>query len=148
VAELIANVGKVDDANVLAAALLHDTVEDTKTTRAELVENFGAEIDALVAEVTDDKALDKDERKELQVEHAPHLSQGAKLIKIADKISNVREIAADPPKGWSEDRQRKYFEWAQRVVAAMGSVNPALEEMFARTVEESSRTLDRSKEKS
>ena len=142
-AALIANVGKVEDANVLAAALLHDTVEDTKTTRAELVQEFGAEIDELVAEVTDDKALDKDERKEMQVQHAPHLSYGAKLIKLADKISNVREIGADPPKQWSVDRQRKYFEWAGRVVTAMGGVNPALEEMFARTVEESTRTLDR-----
>jgi Guanosine polyphosphate pyrophosphohydrolases/synthetases len=129
---------------VLAAALLHDTVEDTKTTRAELVEKFSAEIDALVAEVTDDKSLDKDERKELQVQHAPHLSYGAKLIKIADKISNVRDISSDPPKGWDKERRQKYFEWAKRVVTAIGSVNQPLEEMFARTVDESSRTLDSS----
>jgi guanosine-3',5'-bis(diphosphate) 3'-pyrophosphohydrolase len=142
VAELIANDGKVDDATVLAAALLHDTVEDTKTTRTELVEKFGAEIDAFVAEVTDDKSLEKDDRKEMQVQHAPHLSYGAKLIKLADKISNVREIGADPPKGWDKKRRREYFEWATRVVMAMGSVNQPLEEMFARTVEQSSLTLD------
>jgi guanosine-3',5'-bis(diphosphate) 3'-pyrophosphohydrolase len=144
VAELIANIGKVDDATVLAAAVLHDTVEDTKTTRTELVEKFGAEIDALVAEVTDDKMLDKDERKKMQVQHAPHLSYGGKLINLADKISNVREIGADPPKGWDKKRRRDYFDWATRVVTAMGSVNQSLEEMFARTVEESSLTLDSS----
>src|SRR6476469_1045715 len=77
VAALIANVGGVDDANVLAAALLHDTVEDTDTTREELVKEFGAVIDGYVAEVTDDKGLDSDVRKELQVKHAPHLSRGA-----------------------------------------------------------------------
>lgn len=99
VAALIANVGKVEDPSILAAAMLHDTVEDTKTTHEEIVvEAFGVEIDALVAEVTDDKTLEKKRRKELQFEHAPHISDGAKLIKLADKISNVREIGADPPK--------------------------------------------------
>jgi len=142
VAALIANVGRVDDANVLAAALLHDTVEDTDTTRDELVQEFGAEIDSHVAEVTDDKSLDSDVRKELQVTHAPHLSRGAKLIKLGDKISNVREIGEDPPKQWSEERRRKYFDWAKRVVDAIGPVNPELEEYFARTFEKSMRRLD------
>jgi guanosine-3',5'-bis(diphosphate) 3'-pyrophosphohydrolase len=142
VAALIANVGKIDEPDILAAALLHDTVEDTDTTRDDLVKEFGQVIDGYVAEVTDDKSLDSDVRKELQVQHAPHLSRGAKLIKLGDKISNVREIGADPPKQWDEERRLEYFEWAKRVVSAMGSVNPALEEMFARTVEESSRALD------
>ncbi len=129
------------DANVLAAALLHDTLEDTKTTREELLEAFGPAIDDLVMQVTDDKDLDKAERKRLQVEHAPHLSPGAKLIKLADKISNVREIGDDPPKGWDIERRQKYFGWAREVVDAMGRVNPELEKRFDSTLAESCRLL-------
>ena len=129
------------DANVLAAALLHDTLEDTKTTRDEIQEVFGAAIDDLVSQVTDDKSLDKGKRKKLQVEHAPHLSPGAKLIKIADKTSNVREIGVDPPKGWSIQRRQQYFDWAREVVDAMGSVNPAMERHFDRVLDEARRQL-------
>ena len=141
VARLVAEVGKVDDANVLAAALLHDTVEDTDTTREELQKEFGAVIDALVAEVTDDKTLVSSERKLRQETHAPHLSDGAKVIKLADKISNVREIGVDPPEEWDLERRQEYFAWAARVVRAIGSVNPPLEEMFASTFETSTRIL-------
>lgn len=139
VAALIANVGKVDDANILAAAMLHDVVEDTKITREEIAREFGPEIDALVAEVTDDKTLDKKKRKQLQIEHAPHLSYGAKIIKIADKISNVREIGVDPPKDWDVERRLEYFIWSKRVVDAIGDVNPELQERFAREVVSASR---------
>ncbi|MBA3343437.1 MAG: HD domain-containing protein [Gemmatimonadaceae bacterium] len=141
VARLVAEVGGVVDANVLAAALLHDTVEDTKTSRDEIRQEFGAAVDELVQEVTDDKSLDKEERKELQVTHAPHLSPGAKVIKLADKISNVQEIGTDVPKGWDVERREKYFVWAKRVVDAIGPINPELEQRFASTLEESSRLL-------
>jgi Guanosine polyphosphate pyrophosphohydrolases/synthetases len=105
------------------------------------VTEFGQVIAGYVAEVTDNKGLESDVRKQLQVEHAPHLSRGAKLIKLADKISNVREIGEDPPKQWSEERRRKYFAWAKQVVDAMGPVNTDLAHYFARTLEESSRKL-------
>lgn len=141
VALLIAEVGKIEDADVLAAALLHDTVEDTKTTRDEIRQEFGASVDELVYEVTDDKSLDRAEQKELQVTHAPHLSAGAKIIKLADKISNVREIGTDAPKGWDFKRREKYFAWARRVVDAIGRVNPELEQRFDSTFEESTRLL-------
>jgi guanosine-3',5'-bis(diphosphate) 3'-pyrophosphohydrolase len=141
VARLIAEVGKVDDANILAAAILHDTIEDTKTTHDELRQEFGPVIDDLVNEVTDDKDLDKSVRKRLQVEHAPNLSPGAKLIKLADKISNVREIGADPPKDWDVKRREKYFAWAREVVDAMGRINPGLEQHFDSALEEAARLL-------
>jgi guanosine-3',5'-bis(diphosphate) 3'-pyrophosphohydrolase len=141
VARLIAEVGKVDDANILAAAILHDTIEDTKTTHDELRQEFGLIIDDMVNEVTDDKDLDKSVRKRLQVEHAPNLSPGAKLIKLADKISNVREIGADPPKDWDVKRREKYFAWAREVVDAMGRINPGLEQRFDSTLEEATRLL-------
>ncbi len=141
VARIIAEVGKVDDANVLAAALLHDTVEDTDTTREELRAEFGPIIDDLVAEVTDDKLLTSQMRKDAQVSHAPHLSAGAKVIKLADKISNVREIGVDPPETWDIERRKQYFAWASRVVAAVGNINPELQGLFASTLKTSTRIL-------
>jgi GTP diphosphokinase / guanosine-3',5'-bis(diphosphate) 3'-diphosphatase len=122
--------GGIDDPNVICAALLHDTVEDTETTEAELVERFGAKIASIVMEVTDDKSLEKAERKRLQVEHAPHLSREAKLVKLADKISNVRDVASAPPSDWPLERRREYFDWARRVVDGLRGVDARLEALF------------------
>ena len=140
VASMVADIGRCDDANVIMAALLHDTVEDAGTTREEIREGFGEKVDKLVAEVTDDKSLKKKERKEGQVEHAPTLSDGAKLIKIADKISNVRELAYDPPRKWSVARKSRYYDWAERVVNAMGLVDPEMRLVFDKTLSQA-RTL-------
>ena len=130
VAELIARVGGVEDLSVLMAAVLHDTVEDTETTFVELEEVFGPEVRDLVAEVTDDKTLSKLERKRLQKEHAPHLSNRAKLIKLADKTCNVRDVGHSPPTGWELPRRAEYLEWASQVVAGCRGVNPGLERYF------------------
>ena len=121
---------QVHEPDVICAALLHDTVEDTKTTEAELVERFGTKIAGLVMEVTDDNTLEKADRKRLQVEHAPHISREAKLVKLADKISNLRDVAASPPKAWSLERRREYFDWAKQVVDGMRGVHPKLERLF------------------
>ncbi len=129
-AELLWTVGGVRDAHVLAAALLHDTIEDTKTTRAELVRGFGREVADIVVEVTDDKRLHKKTRKRLQIEHAPLLSRRAKLVKLADKTSNLTDIVMSPPTGWSRARRQQYFEWANTVVSAMGKVNGPMEKRF------------------
>jgi guanosine-3',5'-bis(diphosphate) 3'-pyrophosphohydrolase len=129
-AALLANDGAVSDARVLAAALLHDTIEDTETTAAELERSFGAAIRDIVLEVTDDKALPKAERKQLQVDHAPHITREAKLVKLADKICNLRDVLASPPADWSADRKQKYFDWAKDVVAGLRGTNAALEAIF------------------
>jgi guanosine-3',5'-bis(diphosphate) 3'-pyrophosphohydrolase len=142
VASILASVGKVEDENILVAALLHDVVEDTDTTNDDIRQTYGDAVADLVAEVTDDKTLKKKERKELQVEHAPTLSPGAKLIKVADKINNVREIANDPPKKWSASRQKKYFAWAERVVNAMGTVDPEMRLVFDKTLADARAQLD------
>jgi guanosine-3',5'-bis(diphosphate) 3'-pyrophosphohydrolase len=115
-ADVLVNEGGVHDVEVVCAALLHDTVEDTATTHEELVNAFGARIARIVAEVTDDKRLPKAERKRLQIEHAPHISGEAKLVKLADKICNLRDVAERPPAGWDLARRREYFEWAKRVI--------------------------------
>jgi guanosine-3',5'-bis(diphosphate) 3'-pyrophosphohydrolase len=130
VAEVLARIGGVDDTSVLQAALLHDTVEDTKTTPEELELEFGAAVRTLVEEVTDDKRLEKEERKRLQVAHAPHLSPRAKLIKLSDKICNVRDVMYAPPKAWDQSRRVEYLEWAREVVDGCRGTNPALEGHF------------------
>jgi len=122
--------GAVDDPVVLSAALLHDTVEDTQTTPAELREAFGERIAGIVEEVTDDKDLPKAERKRLQIEHASHISHEAKLVKLADKICNVRDVAYHPPAKWDLARRREYFDWAKAVVDQLRGVHPALEKKF------------------
>ena len=130
VADLCANIGGVTDISTLVAAVLHDTVEDTKTSPEEVEARFGPEVRALVAEVTDDKNLPKDERKRLQIEHAPGLSPHAKAIRIADKISNVLDVTHNPPAEWSLERRREYLEWADQVVAGCSGVNEGLERWF------------------
>lgn len=127
---VLANEGGVYDLTVLCAALLHDTIEDTETTECELREQFGDRVTSIVLEVTDDKTLDKDVRKRLQIEHAPHLSREAKLVKLADKICNLRDMLAAPPAGWSAERKLEYFNWAAQVVAGLGGVNDRLEAVF------------------
>lgn len=130
VARLVAEATGGNDATAVVAALLHDTIEDTGTKRAELAREFGPRVAALVAEVTDDKRLPKAVRKQLQVEHAEHKSSRAKLIKIADKTSNLRSLISSPPADWPPERQREYFEWAARVVAGCRGVSPWLEKQF------------------
>jgi guanosine-3',5'-bis(diphosphate) 3'-pyrophosphohydrolase len=129
-AHVLVSEGRVTETAVLCAAILHDTVEDTETTFVELEHNFGADIAGIVREVTDDTALPKARRKELQVEHAPHLSHGAKLVKLADKICNLRDVADDPPANWTRERRVEYFEWARRVIEGLRGTHPALEAVF------------------
>ncbi len=134
VANLLANVGRIDDYDILIAAVLHDTIEDTETTPEELTGLFGARVCGYVLEVTDDKSLEKAERKQLQVEHAPHLSDGAKQIKLGDKISNITDVTNNPPAGWSKERKMEYVDWGTRVVAGLRGVNEHLENHFDETV--------------
>lgn len=130
VADLLADVGKVSDIDLLVAAILHDTIEDTETTKDEIAELFGKNVAEIVAEVTDDKSLPKAERKQLQIEHAPHISTAAKQLKLADKISNIADVMNNPPTDWSPDRRREYIEWGQNVAAGLRGANRMLEEYF------------------
>lgn len=134
VAELITRVGDVDDLAVLVAAILHDTVEDTETTFEEIETAFGLEIRDMVAEVTDDKSLPKAERKKRQVEHTTRMSDRAKLIKIADKICNVRDVAHSPPEEWDMQRRIDYLKWAGQVVDGCRGTNQHLERYFDETL--------------
>ena len=130
VAEILWTIGGVRDIVTIAASILHDTVEDTDVDKEVLAEEFGEEITGIVLEVTDDKSLPQDKRKRLQVEHATLLSPQAALIKIADKASNIRDIAASPPTDWSINRRHAYIEWGEDVVERIRGSNTALESYF------------------
>jgi (p)ppGpp synthase/HD superfamily hydrolase len=129
------------DANLVAAAVLHDTVEDTGTLPAELDSMFNADIADLVSEVTDDKRLGKEERKRKQVEHAAAKSVRAKILKLADKTSNLRSLTKSPPMDWSRQRKREYLDWAIEVAKGLRGSNAWLEARFAEAAEELARAL-------
>lgn len=130
VARVLCEEGGETHPQILAAALLHDTIEDTPTVFDDLEREFGRRVANLVAEVTDDKRLPKQVRKRAQVRYASKLSRAARQIKLADKICNLREILANPPADWSRARKQQYFDWALKVVNRIRSANPRLAERF------------------
>jgi guanosine-3',5'-bis(diphosphate) 3'-pyrophosphohydrolase len=130
-ADVLVSIGRVSDPVTLAAALLHDTIEDTETTYEELRIEFGRRVADVVQEVTDDKSLPKQRRKRLQVEHAPHLSRRAVLVKLADKICNLRDMVDSPPAGWNLRRRRRYFDWAKQVVEGLPGGHRPMRAAFA-----------------
>ncbi len=140
-ANVLANEASIVDVPTIVAALLHDTVEDTDTTAEELRRRFGDEITAIVLEVTDDKSLPKADRKRLQIEHAAHLTPRAKLVKLADKICNLRDIRRTPPADWPLERRREYLDWACRVVEGLRGTHSGLEALFDAEVSSSHQSL-------
>jgi len=130
VAQILWEIGGVRDVATLVAAILHDTIEDTETSTDEIRGHFGEEILSLVLEVTDDKSLPKQARKRLQIEHAPRISQKAKLVKLADKICNLDDLLTSPPQRWSFERKRRYLLWTEQVVAGLRGANAALEHKY------------------
>jgi len=129
-ADVLCNEGHITDIEVICGALLHDTVEDTDTEPEELEAEFGKAIRDIVMEVTDDKTLPKGERKQAQIDHAAGISDKAKLVKLADKISNLRDVASSPPPDWSLERRREYFDWAKAVIDRLRGVDAGLEAVF------------------
>ncbi len=136
VARLVSEALQEPDANLVIAALLHDVVEDAGVTRAQLAAEFNEDVASLVMEVTDDKSLPKHERKRLQVEHAPHKTVRAQMIKLADKISNLRALLVSPPEDWDVRRRREYVIWAERVVSGLSAPSPLLMGQFRVLFEE------------
>lgn len=129
-ADVLVNEGGVTEVEVLCAALLHDTIEDTETTPEELEQAFGPRIAAIVLEVTDNKMLKRVTRKRMQVEHAARASRQAQLVKLADKICNLRDVADRPPAKWDLQRRQEYFEWAKQVIDGLRGAHPGLEAAF------------------
>ena len=133
VAEMLASATEGSDAALVAAGWLHDAIEDSDTSRDDLVERFGEDVAALVVACTDDMSLPRAVRKRHQVEHAPHLAPRARMIKLADKISNVRSLIFSPPDEWERERLIDYLEWAEQVAAGCRGVNERLDHLFNET---------------
>jgi len=142
VAEILSRCGETDT-DLLVAALLHDVIEDTTNSDIEIkglseiiLQEFGEDVLFTVLEVSDNKSLPVDERKRLQIIHTPNLSDRAKKLKIADKISNIMDIKIDPPDTWPFQRKMAYLQWAQKVVAGARGLNPQLDRMFNEAYDE------------
>ncbi|MFT5368987.1 MAG: guanosine-3',5'-bis(diphosphate) 3'-pyrophosphohydrolase [Candidatus Latescibacterota bacterium] len=131
----------VDDENVLVAAILHDVLEDTSTSPGEIAQAFGMEVLAIVQEVTDNKSLAKQMRKDLQVESAFTLSEGARWVRLADKICNLQDMAERPPVDWSIERLLQYVDWCERVIKQMPNINESLETRFETVCEDARRSF-------
>lgn len=133
---VLVNEGGVVSWDILCAALLHDVIEDTETSEEELITHFGKKVAAIVKEVSDDKSLPKEVRKRKQVENAPFASHEAKLVKLADKICNLRDILSSPPASWDLKRRQEYFAWSQAVVLGIRGTNSKMEKVFDALVEQ------------
>jgi GTP diphosphokinase / guanosine-3',5'-bis(diphosphate) 3'-diphosphatase len=142
VGHILTAIGGVSDAPTLTAAILHDTLEDTDATAAELEAEFGPQVRALVQEVTDDKRLPKEQRKHLQIARAGQTSPAARCVKLADKIANVQDLVASPPSAWSVGRKLDYVEWAEAVVNALRGANADLEHHFDQLCQRVRQTLE------
>jgi GTP diphosphokinase / guanosine-3',5'-bis(diphosphate) 3'-diphosphatase len=140
VATLVAEATDGKDPELVIAALLHDSIEDQEVPRSIIAEAFGDGVAKLVEEVTDDKKLEKQERKRLQIEHAHKKSQRAKILKLADKTSNLRAIAASPPPEWSVKRRLEYVDWARKVSTGLTGVSKWLEGEFEQAAKEAERS--------
>lgn len=141
VATILAGEGGVQDTETLIAALLHDTLEDTDTSEAELQRHFGARVAAIVAELSDDMTLPKPERKAIQVLRAHDCSPPARLVRLADKIANVRDVIDNPPQDWPLERRVRYLSWSGEVVAALRGTHAELEARFHAAVRRGFATL-------
>jgi len=142
VARAIYEVGIIDNTRILTAAILHDTLEDTRTTEQEIADRFGDKVLSIVLEVTDDKSEGKMTRKRNQVIHAPDLSNKAKIVKLADKLINCRDILNDPPEDWPLDRRRDYIQWGADVVENIRGTNSHLEAAFDQVLSEAEQRLN------
>ena len=130
VARMLAEATDGRDTTLIIAGLLHDTIEDQNVRHEELIHAFSQEVADLVLEVTDDMTIAKPERKLLQVAYAPFKSPRAKMLRIADKTSNLNSVLTSAPAHWDLARRREYFEWAKRVIDGCRGVNAHLEALF------------------
>uniref|UniRef100_A0A7E4VTP5 Guanosine-3',5'-bis(diphosphate) 3'-pyrophosphohydrolase MESH1 n=1 Tax=Panagrellus redivivus TaxID=6233 RepID=A0A7E4VTP5_PANRE len=135
VAYILTNEAKITDPIILAAAILHDTVEDTKTTHEELLEVFGKEVATIVAECTDDKSQPTAVRKQAQIDNGASHSRHAKIVHLADKLYNLRDLERVAPIGWDRKRIREYANWSRKVLEQLTGAHPGLEQSVAEVID-------------
>ena len=136
VVEILGRVGGVEDEDILIAGLLHDAIEDTEVTEADIYAAFGPRVGRIVGEVSDDRSLDQMDRKAAQVAHAAALSREAQLVKLADKIHNCSDLMTHPPEGWSPQRISDYRKWSCDVVDGLRGGNEPMEQLFDTIIQE------------
>ena len=141
VAMLVAQATDGKDPDLVIAALLHDAIEDQQVSPEIICDAFGPDVARIVVEVTDDKSVPKQERKRLQVENAHKKSHDAKLLKLADKTSNLRSLAASPPNDWPAERRQEYVDWARSVAKGLLGVSAWLEGEFNRSAKEAEQSI-------
>ena len=130
VAQILSDIAGVTDVEILSGAVLHDTVEDTDASLHDIELAFGLNVARIVEEVSDDKSLKKKARKQAQIDHASHISREGALVKVADKIANIRDVASNPPADWDTERRKDYLDWAEMVVARCKPESPELVRYF------------------
>jgi (p)ppGpp synthase/HD superfamily hydrolase len=141
VASLVAAATEGKNPTVVIAALLHDAIEDQEVPRELIAREFGEDVATLVEEVTDDRQLDKQQRKRIQAETACKKTDDAKRIKLADKTSNLRAVTFSPPRDWSVKQRLEYVRWAKEVASGLQGVSLLLEQQFDRAAEEAERSI-------
>ncbi len=141
VALTLCEIGNESDTDLLVAAILHDTVEDTETSPEEIETHFGKGVRDIVMEVTDDKNLAKEERKRLQIVKAHLKSRPARKLKLADKICNVHDVIHHAPSGWNVDRRLAYLNWCEQVLEGLRGVNHLLEKHLLESIAEGKNVL-------
>lgn len=142
VADLLAKALEGPDAELVAAAWLHDAVEKTKITTEEIESLFGPRVASLVAEVSDDKSLPEAERHRMQIETIGEKSAGARMLRLADKISGLRELAEDPPVGWDVERRLEWLQFATNAAAGCRGLSSALDLLFDQAAAAAAKSID------
>lgn len=126
VTEHLMTIANVHERDILVAALLHDTVEDTKITFADIQKSFGTTAEGYVRELTDNMSLPQEERMKLQIETAPKKSLAAAQIKLADKYDNLKSLQSNPPATWDQKKIDEYFLSAKKVTSSLPAANVPL----------------------
>lgn len=128
VAKILQQAG-IDDPDTLIAAVLHDTIEDTSTTKREISKLFGRRVAELVVNVTNNPHHDKEQTKLAQITESRTRGDRANMIKVADKTYNLRDMIASPP-NWTREKKIAKTNHAKAVVDAMPYVSEKLRTMF------------------
>jgi guanosine-3',5'-bis(diphosphate) 3'-pyrophosphohydrolase len=131
-AHILTEEGGINCLDTICASLLHDTLEDTDTSSDELKKHFGDVIASIVMEVSNDMTLSSQQRRVYELEKVVSLSHKAKLVKIADKLANIRDVSTMPPMGWTREKKQDYFDFALEIINQIGSVSPRLHQIFLR----------------
>ncbi|EFO18322.1 hypothetical protein LOAG_10172 [Loa loa] len=127
VAYILTSEGQITDTTTIIAAILHDIVEHTKTTDEEIRKMFGDEIADIVKECTMVRSMKREARMKSELEKASKLSHKAKLVQLADKLNNIRDIERGTPLGWTKQHVTEYIIFAKDLLSKIRGIHGPLE---------------------